>query len=793
MIWKRRWSPIDDRFALAAAILSLISTEPCAAASPNASPVMPFLQAHCGDCHAGEQPEGGLDLAKLNTDLGDEEKLRPWVRIHDRVAKGEMPPRDAKRPEEQSQKAFLATLAAALTAADRPLRQTVVRRLNRVEYENTIRDLFGIRVELQSMLPEDPKAHGFDNIGEALAISPEQMEIYLQAADKALDQVFGADREPRRVNVKKPLGLDEFASRSVGQLFVKTADDSLVTFQGGWCPSVFNSGQATADGTYRVRIHAKTFQTDKPLVMAVYGGDVIVGRGPSHLVGYFDVAPGDDWTVVEFEDFLETRGAYQMKPYNLHAPTQGEARFQGPGLMIGEVSVVGPLETWPPPSRTKLFGDVDPAKATAEQAREIFTRLLPRAFRRPCEAEEVEPFVTLTAAALDQGRPFISALRVGLQAILCSPEFLLREEPAADEVAGRTAISQPALASRLSYFLWSSMPDDELLGLAAAGRLNQADVLRQQVERMLRDPKSARFVENFTGQWLDLREIDFTEPDMRQYPEFDEMLRHAILAETHQFFREVLDNDLPLTDFIDSDWAILNERLGRHYGIDGVVGQKLRRVELPPDRIRGGLLTQAAVLKVTANGTNTSPVVRGAWVMENILGQPVPPPPPGVAAIEPDIRGATTIRQQLDKHRHVQSCAACHDKIDPPGFALESFDAIGGYRTWYRSLGDGQRVDLEINRRRVQYKRGPDVDCTGQLPDGRRFADVREFKKLLLADPDQLARGLTEKLLTYALGRGLGFSDRPAVAAIVTRVRAREYGFRSLIHEIVQSDAFAAP
>ncbi len=663
--------------------------------------------------------------------------------------------------------------------------------MNRVEYENTICDLFDIRVAVKDMLPEDPTAHGFDNIGDALALSPEQMEVYLQAADRALDQVFGGERAPKRVHARMPLGRDPFASRSIGRLFVKTADDSLVAFQGYWCPTVFNSGQATVDGMYRVRIHAKTYQTDKPLVMAVYGGDVIVGRRPSHLVGYYDIAPGDDWTIVEFEDFLEARGAYQMKPYNLHAPTQGDKRFKGPGLVIGEVEVVGPLESWPPRSRGKLLGQIDPAKATIDDARDVFQRLLPRAFRRAAKKEEVESYVAITSEALGNGRPFIEALRVGLQAALCSPEFLFREEPI-DPSAGSNsqAISQDALASRLSYFLWSSLPDKELLALSAAGRLGEAGELRRQVERMLQDPKSERFVENFTGQWLDLREIDFTEPDKRQYPEFDEMLRYAMLQETHGFFREVLKNDLPVTDFVDSDWALLNERLAAHYGIEGVTGQKFRRVALPADSVRGGVMTQASVLKVTANGTNTSPVVRGVWVLENIMGHMVQPPPPGIAAIEPDIRGATTIREQLRKHRNVDSCASCHSHIDPPGFALESFDAIGGWRDWYRSLGEGERVNLEINRRRVQYRRGPDVDPSGALANGREFADIRELKKLLLADPRQITRGLTEKLLVYATGRGLGFSDRPSVAGIVDKAGKRHNGFRSLIHEVVQSDTF---
>jgi len=778
-------------FRLSCMTFVALATRMAIAAGPSPSSQHPFLIDNCQGCHSGAGSKGGLDLNQLGTDLNDTEVLNRWVRIHDRIASGEMPPKTEPRPDAAASEKYLAELSERLVAADVTRRQTLLRRLNRVEYENTIRDLFDIHVDLKEMLPHDPSAHGFDTVGDVLAISPEQMEVYLQAADKTLDLVFGSEKAPKRVDAKMPLGLDKFASRSIGQLFVKTEDDSLVTFQGHWCPSVFLSGQAQVDGTYRVRIKAKAYQTDQPVVMSVYGGDVIVGRLPTHLVGYFDVAPGDDWTVITFDDWLETHGCYQMKPYELSAPTQGPNRFTGPGLLIGEVSVEGPLEVWPPVSRLKLLGKVDPKAATIDDARDIFSRLLPRAFRRPIEPDEVQFYLAFTQSALDAGRPFVEALRVGLKAILCSPEFLMREEPVIEKTAdGLNEISPHALASRLAYFLWSSMPDDELLSLADTGTLKQPEVLREQVERLLRDPKSERFVKNFCGQWLSLREIDATAPDARQYPEFDEMLQYSMLEETHRFFREILEQDWSLIEFVDSDWTILNGRLAKHYGIPDVEGQTFRSVKLPPDSLRGGVLTQASILKVTANGTNTSPVVRGNWVLKNIIGKPVPPPPPGIAAIEPDIRGATTIREQLQKHQHIASCAACHVQIDPPGFALESFDAIGGQRDWYRSLGAGERVDLEIGRRRVQYKRGPDVDPSGKLSAGQEFANVRQFKKLLLENKEQLARSLTEKLLTYGLGRGMGFSDRKAINEIVANASQKEYRFRTLIHQIVQSPTF---
>jgi hypothetical protein len=330
------------------------------------------------------------------------------------------------------------------------------------------------------------------------------------------------------------------------------------------------------------------------------------------------------------------------------------------------------------------------------------------------------------------------------------------------------------------------MPDEALFALAAENRLHEPEVLREQVERMLADDKAAAFTQNFVGQWLGLRDIDFTEPSHILYPEYDEMLRHAMVRETELFFAEVLNQDLSLTNFVAADFSLINGRLARHYAIAGIEGSEFRKVSLPPDSHRGGVLTMASVLKVTANGTVTSPVMRGAWVLDRILGTPPPRPPADVPAIEPDIRGATTIREQLAKHRSIESCAACHAEIDPPGFALESFDVIGGWRDHYRTTGHGESV--VVDGRRMPYHKGKPVDPADVLPDGRRFANIDELKQHLLADPDQLARAVTVKLLTYATGQAPTAADSPTVEAIVERVRNKAYGFRSLIHEIVQSD-----
>ena len=424
---------------------------------------------------------------------------------------------------------------------------------------------------------------------------------------------------------------------------------------------------------------------------------------------------------------------------------------------------------------------IEDARASAKLAIERFAT---RAFRRPLESGEADRFVKLATDELDAGRPFLNAIRIGVRAILTSPQFLLFEER-----PGK--LGDYALASRLSYFLWSTMPDEELLALAAAKKLTQPGVLRTQVERMLKDERSRGFVHNFTGQWLDLRNIDATSPDKKLYPEADELLVVSMVQETEGFFTEMLSRNLSVANVIQSDFAMLNSRLATHYGIDGVAGEELRKVSLPPDSPRGGILTQASVLKVTANGTTTSPVLRGAWVLKKILGQPPTPPPPGTGMIEPDTRGATTVREQLAKHRNSETCAGCHAKIDPPGFALECFDVIGGFRDRYRSQDKGDQTTVKNSRNKRQYiKLGLAVDATGELADGRTFAGIQDFKKLLLGQSDQVLSALTEKIVIYSTGAGIGYADRPAVAAIAEKVKRQGGGLRTLIHEVVQSPIF---
>jgi hypothetical protein len=681
-----------------------------------------------------------------------------------------------------------------------PKGRVVLRRLNRIEYENTVRDLLGVQVDLKELLPVDTSANGFDNVGEALHVSSFLMERYLEAADTALGVAIVNGPQPPLV--KKRFSLNETHQVKVStERVYRKVDDTVICFSSSaWNSIVLSPFWPPDRGKYRVRISTYGVQSaGKPVSYRVDAGLMLMA-GKTHLVGYYDAAP-DKPGVLEFVEHFEPRNTIRILPYGLASAQTvdkiGADKYEGPGLAVEWVEVEGPLyDAWPPASHRRIFGDLKQATVPTPNDRKrqevvsdnpgadadkILREFMRRAFRRKVTDDDVKPFVALVKKKLDEKYTFEQAVRVALKGVLVSPDFLfLREKPG--------KLTDSALASRLSYVLWSTMPDDELLTLAERNKLSDPDTLRRQVERMLKDPKASAFTENFVGQWLNLRDIDFTSPDTRLYPEFDELLKTAMVNETHLFFNEVLANDLSLTNFVASDFTFVNERLAKHYGIPGVEGHKYRKVSLPAESHRGGVLTMASVLKVTANGTTTSPVTRGAWVMDRILGTPPPPPPSGVPAVEPDIRGATTIREQLAKHRQTGSCAGCHRKIDPPGFALESFDAIGGWREYYRSVGNGKPVT--IDGRRMPYLQGPKVDPADALADGQKFANIDELKQLLLKDKDQLARALTGQLLTYATGAAPTKADQDEIEEIVKKAREKKYGLRTLIHEIVQSKLF---
>ncbi|HSI36138.1 MAG TPA: DUF1592 domain-containing protein, partial [Tepidisphaeraceae bacterium] len=745
-----------------------------------------FFKAHCYACHDADVQKGGLDLTALSADLSTPDAVRRWTTIYDRLESGEMPPKDKPRPAPADAKAALDWAGNELRAAGGRRQQSVgrafVRRLSRVEYENTVRDLLGIDVDLKELLPEDSSAHGFDNQDASLAVSPVLVERYLEAADAALDAAIVHGPKPpsttNRYSYLKEGGQVAVAVKS--NKYVIPLADAMVFMTANHPPKILGQFRAPVAGRYRFKVSCYTYdnKVNRPLSMLVYAGSQSPKEGKNWLSGAFDVPtePG----VIEFEERLDKKDTIRLVAHNLVKQyNKGAADFKGPGLAVQWVEVEGPIvDQWPPAGHTRLLGNADLERGTPADAERIVREFLPRAFRRPTAPADAEPYVALIAARLKAGAPFEQALKVGLKAVMCSPHFLyLKTAPG--------ELDDHALATRLSYFLWNSMPDDALTAAATAGKLRDPAELRRQVDRMIAGPKAARFTRHFTDQWLNLKDIDATTPDPKLYPEFDDLLQTSMLGETRAFFDEVLKNDLGVDAFVRSDFAILNARLAEHYDVPGVTGQKLRKVQLPPGSVRGGVMTQAAILKVTANGTNTSPVPRGVFVLDRILGRPAPPPPQNVPAVEPDIRGATTIREQLSRHREPAACGACHVKIDPPGYALESFDVIGGYRENYRALAVGFKGRVKgKDGHPTAYTVGPKVTPADTLADGRAFADVNQFKDLLLADKDAIARAMAEKLLVYGTGHGLEFADRSAVKQIVENVKPKAYGFKSLIHEV---------
>jgi len=754
----------------------------------------PFLKVHCLRCHGELEAKGELRLDQVGSDLNEPATFERWRKVVQRVQAGEMPPEKETQPRPEEAADLVKHLTSRLNAfatQNRGEGRVVLRRLNRVEYENTLRDLFAVNVEIREMLPEDAVAHGFDNVGSALNISPVLLERYLEAADAVIDAavapVHQSESKTERFDLYESLPKWFIAGvwkQSQGVILFRNSGDSATDLR---------QFRAPAPGTYRFRISASAHNSITPLPMAVLLGNFVVSGNPTRHLGYFDAPPGEP-TVTEFQErLLAKNDTIKVTPVALpfvYLKHETMAEYPGPGLHIHWVEVEGPLpEEWPTESYRRVFGDVDPKSGTLADAERLLRVLLTRVFRRPVVEGEEKPFVDLVAASLESGQPFETSLRAGIKAVLVSPKFLYLRE-------SRDSLDDYALASRLSYFLWSTMPDQTLLDLAGNDELHKPDVLRSQVERMLQHPKAKAFTSNFTGQWLSLRDIEATTPDKALYPEFDELLKWSSLQETHLFFDELLKQNLSVRNFVDSDFAMLNGRLATHYGIPDVHGVGFRKVQLKPEYHRGGVLTQASVLKVTANGTSTSPVLRGVWVLDRILGQTVPPPPPNVPAVEPDIRGATTIREQLAKHRSTENCAGCHSKIDPPGFALENFDVIGGWRDRYRIVADRKdwvknRVGLLAKYLAVyQYGLGSQIESADALPDGRHFADITELKQLLLADPERIARCVTEKLVTYATGHPVSIHDRSAVDQILAEARHSDYGLRSLIHAVVSSSLF---
>lgn len=797
-----------------------------------------FLDSFCVRCHGPMKPNGDFRVDALKRIASDAD-AELWQLVLDNLQLGEMPPKDAKQPNQAEVGEVTAWIQNELSRSAEELRGTggevVLRRLNRVEYENTIADLFDVHGDFAAGFPEDLREHGFDNNGAALMLSPAQMQEYMKAADYVLARAIAPRQRPdtirktftlhdenrhqiesARKNLTKRLAkfdnltpqeqsntrkAEEAAKANPdshgyrfpvlenGQLRQpKPSDgphlDAVMTVQ------QYFSGQPQSQrhfslrqpGWYRVKAVAYALKNDgQPVRLRFTAGRPVPGVLPKAetIFSFTDDQPRE----VEANYFLEPGERVEFTIMDGAPHSQGRSMIDQPGpfIAIRSFSIEGPVfESWPPKGHRTLFGEIDPTQPTPEKAAAIAAHLAPKLFRRPVEDVAITRYRTLFEKLAMTMSPD-EALRGMLAAMLVSPRFLYHEEPPGDPDAY-------AIASRLSYFLWRSTPDDDLLRAAADGSLLDATQRRIQAERMLADKRTQRFLKDFTGQWLRVREVGLMKANADLYPEYDAELEVAMRAETEHFIAEMFQRDLPLSNLIDSDWTILNERLAKHYLIDGVVGPDFRRVDLDKSKtVRGGLLTHASIHAVTSNGSTTSPVVRGTWILEKLLGTPASAPPPDVPAIEPDIRGATTIKEQLAKHRDIASCAACHRKIDPLGFALENFDVIGGWRDHYRALVEpkpGARAKLTD---------GPTVDPADEWQGVGSFTSFQEFRELVKKREDLVVQNLAHQLATFALGRVPGFADRQLLNKIANGVRERHTGIKTLVLDLISSPVFTHP
>lgn len=822
---------------LSACVLSLGVVARGSAGELN-SEVLPFLQAHCHHCHDSDTLEGGLDLTTLPRTLDDASNFRKWVSVFDKVTSDEMPPPSEDRPEREVRDLFLTRLDDQLHHFDLNRQaergRVVLRRLSRVEYANTIQDLLSVDAPLREMLPEDGTEQGFDNVGEALNLSVAHMERYLESADLALREATAttATAPATKIRTDYEETWHDYNHGFQNSQWVNAPDGNLAIVSGGgsiahgtlraWSPPI-------PDERYRFRVRARALMQrkdesgEKVLVhdrrlIARVGLSSQLKDGLSLDQVFFELSP-EEYREFVYSARVPAGHTFSIAPHRIipEAPDE-RAMVSGMCVVVDWVEIEGPLDEgeWPPRGHRLLYGDLplepyEPGQPSSgvrvvsndpeSDARRLIGGLLPIAFRRPVADEEVESHMDLFRQQLAIGRPFDQALRAAYKMAFTSPQFLfLQEAPG--------VLTDHALATRLSYGLWGSLPDAELTKLANRGELHNPETLRAQTERMLQSPKARRFTKQFLDSWLNLRDINFTQPDLKLYPEFDSYLQESMVAESELFFEEMLSNNLSIRNVLDSDFAMLNERLAEHYGLTEAFQrprgnqkvssefppekERLVRVALPAGSRRGGFLTQGAVLKVSANGTLTSPIVRGAYFLERFLGTPPAPPPSNVPAVEPDIRGATTIREQLDKHRNQSVCAGCHAKLDPPGFALENYDVTGRWRTHYRVIPDSaaDKVVKNAGSDVRHYVDGPAVEAHYTLADGRSFADIDDFKRLMAADVRQLARCMVEKLITHLTGGTPQFADRRVIEQILTKTESTDYGLRDLVHEVIQSRIF---
>jgi mono/diheme cytochrome c family protein len=731
--------------------------------------IRPLMQKYCYDCHGQKKQRAGLNLEKYADQQSVLEGRKVWEHAATMIRSREMPPkrRSGVAPTQEERDRLYqwiteTTSKIDCTGSHDPGRVTV-RRLNRFEYNNTIRDLVGVDFKPAADFPSDDVGYGFDNIGDVLSLPPILFEKYLTAAEKITAAAIGA--EPLR-GVTEVFEGDKLQGGSAG------ANGTKLLASSGKVSAEVN---VAADANYVLRITA----------FEMHAGNEFAKMGfllDDKQLHEFDVK-GRAEVPQSFALRLPLKagkhtiaGAFLNDFYD---PKDPDPKNRDRNMGIATIELQGPIEASTEkkpvsPLHRKIFVRTPkPDMSNAEDcARAILGSFARRAFRRAVSREELDRYVDLSRSVMLDGESFDRAIEVSIQAILVSPYFLFRVETDAepDNPKAVHPITEFELASRLSYFLWSSMPDDELLKLAEQNALRNGTTLKQQIDRMLKDPKAQSFIESFSGQWLQTRNLKQMTPDPKMFPTFDDQLREAMRLETELFFGEIVRGNHSILDLLDADFTFVNERLAKHYGLSGVTGEKFQRVKLDGQK-RAGVLTQASILTLTSNPTRTSPVKRGKWVLENILGSPPPPPPPDVEELKNDEKDVLSgsLRQRMEQHRSNPSCASCHQKMDPLGFGFENFDAIGGWRTQ-----DGKF----------------DIDPAGVLPSGDSFKTPKELRETLKKFKTEFARCLTEKMLTYAIGRGLEYYDKCTVDSLVQKLEQDNYRIGGMIEEIVQSDPF---
>jgi len=837
---------VSSRCALltgsALTLLSLFETSSYAQEMPNA--LRTIIADTCYECHDDALARNDLALDSLSFDLDDRALRDRWTYIHDRVAKGEMPP-DPTDLSDENRQSFVQLLGAALATADRAdvmaNGRGPMRRLNREEYEENLRDLLLLpHLDIKTMLPQDREGHRLNKTAETLDMSRVQLAAYLDAADAALRQAMASGSEPPPVTTYRAIGVQLFAENQTfgnreAMFFAKDnqavdtkalgplkADPSLemALFRSAHWPYYgYPRGFVAAlPGAYRVRFSARavlqqpgytlepatqpvpmTFRARKPSGADVSGDVRATG-------GLMDIQP--EAQVYETVIHLLPTETFEYSLLGLPVPLArnvdgGPPTYRyppfpeggQPGVAFQWLEVEGPLppETWPPPSHHVLFDELGAEVATEDpvaDARRLMRRFAERSAREPVSEEVLLRFENLILGRLVESNSFVESMLAGYKAFLASSHFLYLREPV-EPTADRA--NHYAIASRLSHFLTNTRPDAPLLELAREEQLREADILHRETDRLIDTPDFDHFVENFTDYWLNLRYIRRDDADIRLYPEyrFDEYLVESMARESRSFFAAMIRDNLPASVVIDADFVYANDRLAKHYGLEPLAGSAMRKVPVPEDSPYGGLLTQAAVLKVTANGTSTSPVIRGAWIMERLLGQEPPPPPPSVPAVEPDIRGATTIRDLLALHTKSKKCASCHAHFDPVGLALENFGVLGNWRERYRGVESGDPVTgIDPAGHDFAYTLGAPVDASGSLVDGRSFEDIQGLKAIFADNSRQLARNLLHQFTLYATGTPVRFADRDAIESILDDCAETGYRVRDLIHGLVASDIF---